>query len=71
METKLSDSHEFLNLSNGFKKVFLSPDAVDQKKLRFPIAGYAGHRRGERSQNFFGKGFREATFLSKRLQRDL
>ncbi len=35
-----------------------------------PITGYGGHRRGDRSQNFFGKSFREVSLQSKKLQRD-
>jgi len=44
-------------LSDGFKRIF-SEDKKDQK-ITIPIAGYAGHKRGDRSQNFFGKSFRE------------
>lgn len=36
-----------------------------------PIAGYAGHRRGDRSQNFFGKPFRETSFQARKLQREM
>lgn len=36
-----------------------------------PIAGYGGHRRGDRSQNFFGKSFRDTAIQSKRLERNL
>ena len=36
-----------------------------------PIAGFGGHRRGDKSQNFFGKSFRENSLQSKKLQRDL
>ena len=36
-----------------------------------PIVGYGGHRRGDRSQNYFGKNFRDTTIQSKRLERNL
>ena len=36
-----------------------------------PIAGFGGHRRGDKSQNFFGKSFRESSLQSKKLERDL
>ena len=36
-----------LNLSDGFKKIF--PFNPKDKKMVIPIAGYAGHRRGDRS----------------------
>jgi hypothetical protein len=44
-------------LSDGFKKIF-SDDKKDCK-MAIPVSGYAGHKRGDRSQNFFGKSFRE------------
>jgi len=46
-----------MGLSDGFKKLMAS-DKKDQKMV-IPIAGYGGHRRGDYSQNFFGKSFRE------------
>jgi len=52
-------------LSDGFKKVF-AKDKADEKMI-IPITGYGGHRRGDRSQNFFGKSFREDSLLSKKL----
>jgi len=36
-----------------------------------PICGYGGHRRGDHSQNFFGKSFRETMIQSKCLEREL
>jgi hypothetical protein len=36
-----------------------------------PVVGYGGHRRGESSQNFFGKSFREISIQSKFLERQL
>jgi len=36
-----------------------------------PVCGYGGHRRGDRSQNFFGKSFRDTTIQSKKLERGL
>jgi len=56
-------------LSEGFKNIF-ADDKKDQK-MTIPISGYAGHKRGDRSQNFFGKGFREQSLQSKKLQREL
>jgi len=52
-------------LSDGFKKVF-AKDKADEKMI-IPISGYGGHRRGDRSQNFFGKSFRESSLQSKKL----
>ena len=59
LESKISQKDEFFNLSDGFKKIF-SKDPKDVKMV-IPIAGYGGHRRGDRSQNFFGKSFRESS----------
>lgn len=36
--------------------------------LRVPIAGYTGHRMGYRSQNFYGKNYRDCSIQSKILQ---
>lgn len=57
LESKVSTRDDFAMLSDGFKRIF-SEDRRDQK-MTIPISGYAGHKRGDRSQNFFGKSFRE------------
>jgi len=36
--------------------------------IRVPIAGYTGHRMGYRSQNFYGKNYRDCSIQSKILQ---
>ena len=59
LESKLSQKTDFLNLSDGFKKIFMKEKK--DKKMVLPIAGYGGHRRGDKSQNFFGKSFRESS----------
>mmetsp|Transcript_25062 Transcript_25062/g.27794 ORF Transcript_25062/g.27794 Transcript_25062/m.27794 type:complete len:85 (-) Transcript_25062:36-290(-) len=57
LESNVLNQQKFFSLSNGFQKVF----ANDKKELNMviPIAGYKGHTRGQRSQNFFGRSFRE------------
>lgn len=45
--------------SEVFSKIF--PNRPEDIKMIIPISGYAGHRRGDRSQNFFGKPFRETS----------
>jgi len=67
LESKVAHKEAFFNLSDGFKKVF-SNDGVDQKMV-VPVVGYGGHRRGDSSQNFFGKSFKETTIQSKFLER--
>ena len=68
IESKISDSKDFYNLSDGFKRIFAN-DKKD-KKLIIPVVGYGGHRRGDRSQNYFGKSFRDTTIQSKCLERE-
>jgi hypothetical protein len=54
-------------MTDGFKTALTSTKArddqglPDNQELRLPIAGYTGHRMGYRSQNFYGKNFRDAT----------
>ena len=57
LETRITEDENFMKLSDGFKRLF-SGDREDTR-IVLPISGYGGHRRGDRSQNFFGKPFRE------------
>ena len=68
IESRVSNKTDFYNLSDGFKKIFAN-DKKD-KKLIIPVVGYGGHRRGDRSQNYFGKSFRDTTIQSKCLERE-
>ena len=69
IESGVHESPAFSKLSEGFKRLF-SADGRDRKMV-IPISGYGGHRRGDRSQNFFGKTQREISIQSKRFQRSL
>lgn len=69
IESKIADNKDFYNLSDGFKRIFA--DDKQDKKLVIPVVGYGGHRRGDRSQNYFGKSFRDTTIQSKCLEREL
>jgi len=53
LESRIASNKEFTQLGEGFKKIF-SKDNDDQEKLKLPIAGYMGHRKGERSENLYG-----------------
>jgi hypothetical protein len=64
LEKNIHQQQDFMKLSDGFKKALLQ-DKQDLK-LVLPISGYAGHRRGDKSQNFFGKSFRESSIQSKK-----
>ena len=65
LESKIATNQDFFNLSDGFRKIF-AKDREDVKMV-IPISGYGGHRRGDKSQNFFGKSFRESSLQSKKL----
>lgn len=67
MEKRFIENDNFAQLSNSFKQIF-GNDAVDRKMV-VPVSGYGGHRRGDKSQNFFGKSFRETALQSKQLER--
>lgn len=41
----------------------------DNSKVQIAVVGYTGHRMGYRSQNFYGKNFRDCTIQSKMVQR--
>jgi hypothetical protein len=69
LEGRLGLKQEFHGLSNNFKEIFARD--VEDESIVIPIAGYAGHRRGEKAANLFGKVFRETSLESKRLQRQL
>ena len=68
IESKVSSSESFFRLTDGFQRVF-SNDRQDRGMV-VPVVGYGGHRRGDRSQNFFGKSFRDTTIQSKYLERE-
>jgi hypothetical protein len=68
LESKVSTQQNFFSLSNGFQRVF-SSDTRDQH-LVVPVVGYGGHRRGDRSQNLFGKSFRDTAIQSKFIERE-
>jgi hypothetical protein len=69
LESKVVNQKGFFNMSNGFQKVFAN-DKKD-RKLSIPIAGYSGHQRGDKSQNYYGRTFRDSAMQSKRLQRTI
>ena len=69
LEGNLANKMEFAGLSDGFKRIFAT-DKKDQKMV-IPVVGYGGHRRGDRSQNFFGKSFRDQAIQSKAIERQV
>lgn len=69
IESRLGHHEEFFNMTSRFKEV-LTDDRQDRNMV-LPICGYQGHRRGDRSQNYFGKSFRDVTIQSKHLERQI
>lgn len=59
IETALGTNENFWKLSNRFKEA-VADDHADRRMV-LPISGYQGHRRGDRSHNFFGKSYRDIT----------
>lgn len=69
LESRVINQKEFFNLSTGFQKVFANDEK--DKNMAIPIAGYSGHQRGDKAQNYFGRSFRDSAIQSKRLERSL
>ena len=65
LESKVSEHTEFFGLSDGFKKLFSA--TAKEPKFVVPVSGYGGHMRGERSQNYFGKSYRDTAIQAKKL----
>lgn len=69
LENRVINQKEFFNLSNGFQKVFAND--YQDKAMALPIAGYSGHQRGDKAQNYYGRTFRDGAIQSKKLERQL
>ena len=54
-----------VNNPSPFSRISGSPS----KPIVIPIAGYGGHRKGETSENIFGKCFRDVSIKSKIIER--
>ncbi len=54
-----------VNNPSPFSRISASPS----KPIVIPIAGYGGHRKGETSENIFGKCFRDVSIKSKIIER--
>jgi len=69
LESKILNQQKFFSMSDGFQKVFAN-DKNDVDMI-IPISGYKGHKRGDKSQNFFGKSFRECAIQSRKVERSM
>jgi len=47
LESRVTEDGNFMKLSDGFRHIFAKEK--EDKKMILPIAGYGGHRRGDRS----------------------
>ena len=63
VESGLAAMPAFHTLSPAFKNM-MGNDAQDQK-MRLPVVGYAGHRKGEKSENMFAKTYRQTTIMAQ------
>ena len=68
-------NEEFQTMSAGFQIAMTSNKAredakmPDNTKVQIPVVGYTGHRMGHKSQNFYGKNYRDCSIQSKMVQR--
>lgn len=67
LEKNFQASADYARLSDGFKRVLCV--AGSDKKMAVPVVGYAGHQKGVKARNFYGKSFRESSLASKRVLR--
>lgn len=66
---------DFNTLSAGFQIAMGSNRQAEAEgkpskdEVFVPVVGYTGHRMGYKSQNFYGKNFKDASIMSKMVQR--
>ena len=62
-------------LSTGFQIAMSSTTGKEEagfpnnSEVKIPVVGYSGHRMAYKSQNFYGKNFRDCAIQSKMVQR--
>jgi hypothetical protein len=68
-------TEDYQTLSAGFQIAMTSnkhreeQKMPDNQKVQIPVVGYTGHRMGYKSQNFYGKNYRDCAIQSKMVQR--
>ena len=66
---------DYQTLSAGFQIAMTSNKTREEQKMpdntkvQIPVVGYTGHRMGYKSQNFYGKNYRDCAIQSKMVQR--
>ncbi len=63
-ERDMRSTDGFKQLSTGFQAAAVSQTtkkerAASRNEMRIPVVGYTGHRMGQKSQNFYGKNYRD------------
>lgn len=67
----ITEAPEYKTLSERQKSALTSTSYLqelglpDNSEMRLPVVGYSGHRMAYKSQNFYGKNFRDCTIQSK------
>lgn len=67
----ITENEEYKGLSETQKSALntatyrASLGLPDNTEMRIPVVGYTGHRMGYRSQNFYGKNFKDCSIQSK------
>lgn len=59
---KLSETQKSVLTSGAYLQELGLPD---KSEMKLPVVGYTGHRMGYRSQNFYGKNFKDCSIQSK------
>lgn len=68
-------NEDFQTMSAGFQIAMTSnkqreeQQMPDNTKVQIPVVGYTGHRMGTKSQNFYGKNYRDCAIQAKMVQR--
>jgi hypothetical protein len=74
-DVDIQTTSDYANASNGFKAACTSTNfrqtqgLPDNGDMKIPVVGYTGHRTGHKSQNFYGKGFRDCAIQSRLVQK--
>jgi len=67
----ITQADDYNNLSENHKSALTSTvyrdnlGLPDKAEMKIPVVGYTGHRMGYRSQNFYGKNFKDCSIQSK------
>ena len=67
----MTENEDFQNLTETQKSALNTSvyranlGLPDNAEMKIPVVGYTGHRMGYRSQNFYGKNFKDCSIQSK------